>query len=311
MPKTSGPVLKSRNPTSSLAYGPAIASRPLQPTSWRAGLMPPAMSAPNPVSPKLHTRALTESTLKPRPMGASLLIHAAVITGVVGVPLGLHSLWDEPTPVSVTVAFAPSSPIADLVPELEELEPQPAELEPTSTEIPDAEAVPYEMPVAWGEEPDFEWIEIDAQPISEEQLERPLLSPLRTAAAQDLVPEIQSEALAATDANPAAKTAEDEAAPEPALAVELPPEPKNEHCLTPAYPAAAQRRALHGAVVCLMTVDAKGRVSHVAVEQSSGHELLDDAACEGLATWSFRPGTRDGCPVEMVVRKRLEFRLPK
>ena len=47
----------------------------------------------------------------------------------------------------------------------------------------------------------------------------------------------------------------------------------------------------------------------VVIESSSGYETLDRSVREALARWQFEPGTRDGEPVEMQVRRRFVFRL--
>lgn len=79
----------------------------------------------------------------------------------------------------------------------------------------------------------------------------------------------------------------------------------------PAYPVVALRMGWEGAVTCQLTIGPEGSVVHVVVERSSGYELLDRAAVEGIRAWRFRPGTRHGLPVEMKVRKRVLFQLPR
>ena len=70
------------------------------------------------------------------------------------------------------------------------------------------------------------------------------------------------------------------------------------------------RRGLVGAVVCRITVGVNGDVVDVAVAESSGHDLLDDAALGAVRRWRYLPGTRDGLPAEMDIEKRILFTIP-
>lgn len=89
------------------------------------------------------------------------------------------------------------------------------------------------------------------------------------------------------------------------------PVPRPEACPEPVYPARARRRRLEGSVLCRIEVAADGEVVSVAVDRSSGHDILDRAAREALGAWRFEPGSRDGRPSAMVVWKRIDFRLPR
>jgi protein TonB len=46
------------------------------------------------------------------------------------------------------------------------------------------------------------------------------------------------------------------------------------------YPALARRARLSGVVHVAVVVDGAGKILEVSVERSSGHEVLDEAACE-------------------------------
>ncbi|ANU07443.1 energy transducer TonB [Paraurantiacibacter namhicola] len=52
------------------------------------------------------------------------------------------------------------------------------------------------------------------------------------------------------------------------------------------YPKRAARHRLFGRVGMELTIDARGKVSDCVVTQSSGHEILDEAACEGFRKFS-------------------------
>lgn len=77
----------------------------------------------------------------------------------------------------------------------------------------------------------------------------------------------------------------------------------------PRYPRAAIRRSLEGLVILLVTVSVEGACIGVRVEQSSGHDILDEAALEAVRNWSFVPGRRGKRPVAAAVRVPIRFRL--
>ena len=79
----------------------------------------------------------------------------------------------------------------------------------------------------------------------------------------------------------------------------------------PPYPATARRRGWEGKVLLRVEVSARGDVLHVAVEQSSGYETLDEAARQGAFRWRFRPAMRDGHPIPGEVRIPVHFKLKK
>jgi TonB family protein len=64
------------------------------------------------------------------------------------------------------------------------------------------------------------------------------------------------------------------------------------------YPSRALREGLEGRVGFLLTVNEYGRVSECEVTSSSGHAVLDQAACQNLRRYArFEPATRYGEPV--------------
>jgi protein TonB len=106
------------------------------------------------------------------------------------------------------------------------------------------------------------------------------------------------EALAPVDAPPepvVAKVGEVEA-PE---AVEHP---------EPVYPKRALRLRQEGRVMLSIDVDAAGLVRRVALIESSGHDLLDEAAIEAFYRWRFAP-RRAGEPDVRRFKKPFRFAL--
>lgn len=94
-----------------------------------------------------------------------------------------------------------------------------------------------------------------------------------------------------------------------AAAVEAPP--TEIHNPPPEYPALAVRRRWEGSVVVRFEVRPDGRCGEVAVLESSGHALLDDAAMRAVRDWRFKPAVRNGAAVAARQVIRFTFRLEK
>ncbi|MDT8441013.1 MAG: energy transducer TonB [Desulfuromonadales bacterium] len=77
----------------------------------------------------------------------------------------------------------------------------------------------------------------------------------------------------------------------------------------PEYPHQARVRRWTGDVLLLVEVDADGRVTSLAVEQSSGHPLLDRAARRAVRHWEFLPASQAGLPVASRVLVPVSFQL--
>jgi protein TonB len=77
----------------------------------------------------------------------------------------------------------------------------------------------------------------------------------------------------------------------------------------PGYPYAARLRGQHGRVVLRVEVTPGGGAGAVAVERSSGYEILDRAASEAVRQWRFRPAHRGGVPVAATVQVPVRFDL--
>ena len=66
---------------------------------------------------------------------------------------------------------------------------------------------------------------------------------------------------------------------------------------------------LEGKVSLLVEVLANGRAGKVAIESSSGHDLLDQSALQTVKQWQFTPARKDGVIVTQVVRIPINFNL--
>lgn len=130
------------------------------------------------------------------------------------------------------------------------------------------------------------------------------------------------------DGPPSAKTVQvaQAAPPAPVAAAPTPPAPPAQVPITepvteprgyagyrsnpaPDYPALAQDRGLQGQVVLKVHVLASGKADNVAVDKSSGHKILDDAAIKAVLAWSFDPAKRGQTPIDGWVKVPLNFKL--
>lgn len=66
-------------------------------------------------------------------------------------------------------------------------------------------------------------------------------------------------------------------------------EPVYAHNPRPRYPAAARRLGLQGTVLLQVWIDESGAVTALRVRQSSGHDVLDQAASREVRRWHFIP----------------------
>jgi len=81
------------------------------------------------------------------------------------------------------------------------------------------------------------------------------------------------------------------------------------HNPKPDYPSVAKSRGWTGKVLLRVQVSAQGTSDAVAVEQSSGHEILDESAVEAVKQWRFIPAKRGETPVASSVIVPIIFTL--
>ena len=77
------------------------------------------------------------------------------------------------------------------------------------------------------------------------------------------------------------------------------------------YPVLAFRRGQEGRVLLLIDVDEHGQVTQGSVIESSGFELLDQAAIKAAYTWKFKPATVNGVPESGKAKVPVIFKLPE
>lgn len=66
----------------------------------------------------------------------------------------------------------------------------------------------------------------------------------------------------------------------------------------PAYPPAARRRGDQGTVLVRVVVTTEGLAASVALQKTSGHPSLDDAALAAVKSWRFVPARQGGQALE-------------
>ena len=77
----------------------------------------------------------------------------------------------------------------------------------------------------------------------------------------------------------------------------------------PPYPMVARRMGFHGKVILNVEVLAEGRAGDVRLHQSSGYDILDNAALQTVKTWRFTPARRFGQPVTQWFLVPIKFAL--
>lgn len=77
----------------------------------------------------------------------------------------------------------------------------------------------------------------------------------------------------------------------------------------PRYPALSRRLKEQGVVVLKVLVNEHGEAQRIEIADSSGHERLDQAAVEAVASATFRPLLENGVPRAMLVLIPIEFGL--
>jgi TonB family protein len=76
------------------------------------------------------------------------------------------------------------------------------------------------------------------------------------------------------------------------------------------YTSEAMSQMIEGEVVLDVVVNSDGTVGDVAVKQSLDRIYgLDESAVKAMKQWEFKPGTKDGKPVNVRVEVRMKFTL--
>ncbi|WP_440323863.1 energy transducer TonB [Luteibacter sp.] len=79
--------------------------------------------------------------------------------------------------------------------------------------------------------------------------------------------------------------------------------------VNPRYPTAAMRANQEGWVDVELTVGADGVVSNVNVVDAQPKRIFDRSAIDAVSKWEFKPAMRNGEPMTVTLRRRLQFNL--
>jgi protein TonB len=96
--------------------------------------------------------------------------------------------------------------------------------------------------------------------------------------------------------------------PTPAPLVEAEP-PRYGFRTEPEYPRLAVRRGYQGTTLLRVRILRDGSVAAVEIRESSGFQILDDAARDAVRTWRFSPALAAGSPVASWVLVPITFKL--
>jgi protein TonB len=77
----------------------------------------------------------------------------------------------------------------------------------------------------------------------------------------------------------------------------------------PPYPPTLKAQGIEGDVTMRVQIAEDGRVEHVSVIRSSGHQAFDDTARRAARAERFAPATRDGKPVPFTLTYSYRFRI--
>ncbi|HLE19987.1 MAG TPA: energy transducer TonB, partial [Vicinamibacteria bacterium] len=75
----------------------------------------------------------------------------------------------------------------------------------------------------------------------------------------------------------------------------------------PKYPPLAREKGYEGTVYLRALIERDGRVGSLAIDRSSGYEILDRAAVESVREWTFLPAQKDQKPVVSWVLLPVRF----
>jgi len=79
----------------------------------------------------------------------------------------------------------------------------------------------------------------------------------------------------------------------------------------PKYPRIMLRRGIEGTVLVRAQVLDDGRCHHVKLKESSGHQLLDEAALSAVKSWHFVPAQKGDMKIVAWVDIPVEFRITR
>ena len=79
--------------------------------------------------------------------------------------------------------------------------------------------------------------------------------------------------------------------------------------IPPPYPYSARRRGVQGWVKIRFLVDRKGSVRRISVVEAQPSGVFEESVLRSVSRWRFRPGIKDGRPVDTWVETTIRFKL--
>ncbi len=79
--------------------------------------------------------------------------------------------------------------------------------------------------------------------------------------------------------------------------------------IDPLYPVAAKSEKIQGKVTLRFIVTKDGRVDEATVVKAAPSGVFSDSALKAILSWQFRPATKDGKPVNVIIIVPLIFEL--
>lgn len=93
---------------------------------------------------------------------------------------------------------------------------------------------------------------------------------------------------------------------QPAL---TPPRPIHPKSCDAGYPDISKRLGEEGKVLVQFTIAADGTVVNAAVQGTSGHDRLDQAAVECISRWRWKPAEQNGQPTAATSQLYIQYKL--
>lgn len=79
--------------------------------------------------------------------------------------------------------------------------------------------------------------------------------------------------------------------------------------IPPVYPLVAREQGWEGTVRLRVVVNPDGHAEDITVHQTSGHEVLDEAAVKAVRSWQFIPARDGNIPIQSIVEIPINFDL--
>lgn len=247
--------------------------------------------------------------------GAALGLHVGVLAMILSAPVAQVALGE---PDALDVQFVELGPAQEPGPVAETQPPAPEELPPIPEPEFEPEPIPEEQPEP---EPEPEPVVDTPEP---EAITQPPPPPPKPKPKPKPRPRPEPKVSAKPAPQPAPSTASQVASAAggsqqsaPSQGERTAQDPDRPRTIgrvdylgrrpNPVYPRLSQRRGEQGRVVLRVLISPEGRVAHVKVQKSSGHERLDDAAVLAMQSARFRPYTENGVAYKALVDIPFDF----